>query len=297
MVLTQAQKERFALDVQTLTVWLRNVGRVAFGPRVQRRRLWQALTTNVPAPWRLEIEESFFGQVLIYCHLVVGRVMVTIRLVPVTHENRSYKIYTELDVTPNPAIARLSSSPAPFQMMSRIVRHGTEIGRELGFRAGPLPLTANERLALYEAWSLFPVVFGSDEYPAYRARFGNQIRAAYLYDGHFVAKKNTRHLPPPNRTDPVSLNLVDPRNAYYLLPNVLPNGRIQSVYSRNTMKKLLLTGKSPMTRKPIGHGNVGRIDVLSRDKWRTAVRKVLQQQQQQKPKPQKTNKKRKRKRT
>jgi len=63
-----------------------------------------------------------------------------------------------------------------------------------------------------------------------------------------------------NRIDPVTLQYInDIRNAYYLEPNVHA-GRISTVYSYNTLQRLLKMGRgmarSPLTRRPFTSKNV-----------------------------------------
>lgn len=58
--------------------------------------------------------------------------------------------------------------------------------------------------------------------------------------------------------DPITYELVDPRDAWFIRKNVSPNGKIYHVYSRGTIESLLQTGKSPITRNPFRKDNVRR---------------------------------------
>lgn len=79
-----------------------------------------------------------------------------------------------------------------------------------------------------------------------------------------TAKRNVRHRNRGNLVDPVTMSRVNPRNAYYFAPNVLPNGRVQSLYSYATIQQILkTTGKSPFTQRPVFLKNVRRMNVAT----------------------------------
>lgn len=60
--------------------------------------------------------------------------------------------------------------------------------------------------------------------------------------------------------DPVTLENVNPRNAYYLVPNMGPGRTLHHVYDYATIRRIMRnTSVSPMTRRPFTPGNVRRV--------------------------------------
>lgn len=242
----------------------------------------RALTTGVPGPWRVKRGRGELEYTLILGGLtmtlafdvLVYRTSGDVTIEPfggveVTHAKFHMQVYTGIRKVVSwfaMDARRREKEEIRFEIPAWHRHHLDHVE----VTSGPWTDSAVDALDL--ATKLFPGVLDSPHTNQTNANAIRRVLASKLR-----VRKNTRHLPPRNLTDPVSLNMVDPRNAYYFLPNVLPNGRIQSVYGRATIDKVVPTGRSPTTRRPIGRSNVGRIDIAARERWRAAIRKVVKQ--------------------
>lgn len=68
-----------------------------------------------------------------------------------------------------------------------------------------------------------------------------------------------------DRTDPVTLNDIDMKKAYYLRSDVSNNGRIKAMYKKTTLDRVLRTdARSPLTRKPFFRTDIAQVPRMGR---------------------------------